>query len=82
VHLSYIPGYVKVITPGYWQHFNAVKGHRGHKAYSKWISAKTVYIPGRWVSHRFTQSWTDASWNNAGQSWWAGNITGFFGRYR
>ena len=83
VRMSYVPGYVKILTPGYWRYFSAVKAnrhHRAHKAYSKRISAKTVYIPGYWVSHRYTQSWTDASSNNAGQSPFAGNITGFFGR--
>lgn len=85
VRWTYARGYVKTLAPGYWKHFAAVRAsrhHKAHKAYSKWIPAKTVFIPGRWVSHRFTQSWTDASWNHTGQSRWAGNITGFFGLYR
>lgn len=82
VRWSYIHGYVKTLAPGYWEHFAAVRAsrdHKAHKAYSKWISARTVNVPGYWVSHRYTQSWTDASWNNACESPFAGNITGFFG---
>lgn len=84
-HRSYTPGYFRVITPGYWKHIPAVKAHKGHKAhraYSKWISPVRVYAPGVWVNHLITQRWTDSSFNNAGQSPFAGNITGFFGLYR
>lgn len=73
---SFIPGYWRTLVKGHWAHFKATKHH---KAYSKWIPAKRVYVQGRWVSHEVTQRWTCASWNNAGQSYRAGNISGFFG---
>ena len=83
VHMVWIPGYLKTLAPGYWRHVAAVKAnrhHKAHKAYRLWISPRTSRVSGSWVSHRFFQSWTDASYNNAGQSLFAGNITGFFGR--
>ena len=72
---THVHGYWRTLVPGHWQHFKAVKGH---KAYSRWIPAKRVHVPARWVSHHVTQQWTNASYNNHGQSFRAGNITGFF----
>ena len=76
IRWTFIPGYWRTLAKGHWAHFKAVKHH---KAYAKWIPAKRVYVKGTWASHRVTQRWTDASWNNDGQDRSAGNITGFFG---
>jgi hypothetical protein len=81
VSWTYVPGYWRVSVPGYWRHVKAIKGRHGHKAYNKWILPVMIKVPGRWVSHPVTQRWDDASWNDNGQSYSAGNITGFAGLY-